>query len=122
KMTEMLTKRQREQLKGMRGKVFHLPDSVEPPLAVARPPMRKPGYPPELFGSYDFEIRYLWALMVWHELGTSDKQDELIKKAVEEWDDAYAGLRAPGIENVAAMHERTERALKDTLTAKQRKR
>jgi len=124
KMTEMLTKSQRERLKEMRGKAFVAPIEREPPIASDKP---KPAssdsnYPPALFGVYDFEIRYLLSGSVWTELGIKEDQRASINRGIDEWEAEYAKKKGDPIEKAAELHERTAKSLSDILTPNQRKR
>src|SRR3954452_11252842 len=72
KMSEMLTRAQRERLKELRGKPFAGKvafDSIAGPGAVPMDqPHREPKFAAHLFGQYDIELRYLADPAVWREL------------------------------------------------------
>lgn len=131
KMTEMLTRTQRDRLKDMRGKPFA--GKVETvPVDAKKEAADLPNlvYPPQLFGVYDFEIRYLGSISVQRELGMQQDGGAIIRKdagalinrKIEEWDIEYAPIKDGPIEKVADLHERTAKALDAVLTPAQRKR
>jgi hypothetical protein len=115
KMTEMLTKSQRERLKGMQGKVFWGKVDLTGPEVEIRPSL----YPSELFGAYDFELRYSASARVRAELETSAEQQEKLSVAADEWDKEYQRLGL-SVERAGELHDRTAKALDEVLTPKQR--
>src|SRR5262249_4461446 len=117
KMTEMLTKPQRERLKGLQGKVFWGKVDVTGPEVEVRPSL----YPSELFGTYDFELRYSASARIRTELELSAEQQEKLSVAADDWDKEYQRLGL-SVERAGELHERTAKALDDVLTPKQRAR
>jgi hypothetical protein len=76
KMAEMLTRTQREKLKELRGKQFtgELDSAFFSVPASAVPKVKRSAYPPESFGTYDYEVYYLANARVGKELkGTEDQ-------------------------------------------------
>jgi hypothetical protein len=121
KMTEMLTRTQRERLKEMRGKPFTgSPEAIWVEAKMADFP--KFVYPPQLFGVYDFEVRYLGSIALWREVGIQPNQRAAINRALREWDDEYFRIKDWPVEKVADLHDRTAKGLDSLLTPTQRKR
>jgi hypothetical protein len=121
KMTEMLTRTQRERLTQMRGKPFTA--KVEAgPVEAKKVGLPKFVYPPELFGVYDFEIRYLNSGSVWKEVGIKEEQRASINRALEEWEAEHARIKDGPVEKVAELHDRAARGLNAVFTPDQRKR
>lgn len=121
KIAEMLTKAQRERLKELKGKAFAGAIDRKPEV---KKPVDLPAfkYPAALFGSYDFEIRYLETGSMWIELGINADQQKLIGRELEGWESEYSKIRDGGLDKVAGLHERTAKALDTILTPRQRTR
>jgi hypothetical protein len=145
KMTEMLTKGQRERLKEMRGKVFggkvDWSVTAEKPKAAAvdevpgpkvelpkpNPPMREfrlllSAYPPSLFGVYDLELRYLATPELRAELKVTAEQGRKLDSALEDWSKAHLALPGLNLDRAGRLHEQTAKAINEILKPDQRKR
>jgi hypothetical protein len=150
KMTEMLTRAQRERLKNLRGKPFNLKEDngglkgerpqapvVNPPTIPAAPPDRgvpaapparevpaapvRVAYPPELFGIYEYEIRYLGVDSYRKEIGITEDQLKSVVRGVNLWEVDFMRLRERRGMLVAAaeFHDEAKKAVGDLLTPKQ---
>lgn len=117
KMAEMLTRTQRERLKDLRGKPFGGKVEVAPGPEKKPEDPAKAGYPPALFGLYEFEVRYLWGVE-----GLTDGQKVDVIRGQATWDASYSALKGDPIEKAADLHDETAKLLNTVLTAKQRKR
>jgi hypothetical protein len=119
RMTEMLTRTQRERLKELRGKAFGGKVEFVESATKEAARRREPAYPAELFGVFDFEIRFLDSLAVRQECGIREDQVESIRRAIAAWEE----LRRPlPIDRLGELHETTANSLSELLTPKQRKR
>jgi len=117
KMAEMLTKTQRERLKEMRGSPFA--GQVNFGQVTRDAPTWI--YPSELFGLYDFELRYLLSTRMRAELDlTADQREKLILSA-DVWDSEYQ-KRGLSVEKAGELHDLTAKALDEILTPRQRSR
>ena len=127
RMAEMLTRAQRERLKDLRGKPFEA--RVEPVQgkAAAVKAARSSVYPHQLFGVYDFEVRYLTSGAVRSELGIAEDQMPPIHRELDAWEVAFTRLREIGqpetaVEEAAQLHDQSKKLLESVLTPKQRER
>ncbi|HJZ93170.1 MAG TPA: hypothetical protein VKE40_19995 [Gemmataceae bacterium] len=118
KMAEMLTRTQRERLKELKGKPF----GGKVDFAEIGRPASSLRYPAELFGVYDFEIRYLSSGVVWDELKVTVEQMPSLQKAIDTWNSDYDQLKGTPVERALQLHDKTAKALDDLLTPEQRKR
>jgi hypothetical protein len=141
KITEMLTRTQREKLNELRGKPFRsdvppttvpvkklfgpvVPPAPKPKVEVLPPPrvvLVPPPYPRELFGLFDYELRYLGIEKYRDALGVPKDQVASIEKELESWNADYTEMRQKTemIPSVIKFHDRTAQALAAVLTAKQ---
>jgi hypothetical protein len=131
KMTEMLTRTQRERLRELRGKAFGGKVDWVSPIKINLPTfdeaktksmLKQATYPPGLFGYYDFEFRYLDRWFIQREIGIKEDQLEGIRRELVSWEDAYKPLKDAPIERIIELHERSAKSISDNLTEKQRKR
>lgn len=109
KMAEMLTRAQRDRLKGLKGQAFE--GKVELGATATRSPSQ---YPSELFGLYDVELRYLANEAIRTELKTTDEQKRQIDEGLTEYE-RLVTFKKP----VLDLHFHTETVLQKTLTAVQ---
>lgn len=116
KMTEMLSRAQRERLTELKGKGFGGKiDYTQPTTKLS------PMYPPGLFGMYDLELRYVTNPFVRSELKITDAQAKNLDSAESEWlRDVKDGRIVPSM--IDSQHQLTERTLAEHLTREQRTR
>jgi hypothetical protein len=121
KMTEMLTRAQREKLKEVKGKAF---EGKVDFAAVAWNVSDSPRYPRELFGYYDLELFYLYEDHdLRKELKLTPKQALETYKHLQLWSmaaDWYARTATP--KDIARAHDSTAEALKTILSKEQQTR
>jgi|GEM_PF-3381301 len=127
KMTEMLTKTQRERLKEMRGKPFGAKVDFAPTPSPALDIPKDIGsiYRGELFGIYEFELKYLnWEyLWGWGIRGFLSRQQAVERDASQaEWARTYMYVGRAPFREFSRLHELTEKALDKILTKDQRDR
>jgi hypothetical protein len=123
KMAEMLTRAQRERLKEMRGKPF----AGKVDLAALEAPrlgqkeVRTPSYPKDLFGVYDFELRYLESHAIRTAIGIPEGNADAIRRRIAEWNEEFERRRLRP-ESAGELSDLTAKALDDLLAAKSRAR
>jgi Spy/CpxP family protein refolding chaperone len=126
KIAEMLTRTQRERLKELKGKAFGgkvdfltLTSIVSPGWSVLTE--SQAAYVPELYGYYDFELRYLANRNVRaYELDVNATQSAAINEALERWEEEYKKLGEGAVTKAGGLHDLTAKVL-EVLTAEQRK-
>lgn len=117
KMAEMLTRTQRERLKELRGKPFAGKVDLGP---TGESPARK--YPKELFGLYSTELEYLADPAVRDELKITDDQARKIDGESAGWRVEFNSIQGSTESRIAALHDRTAKAITGILTAEQQAR
>jgi hypothetical protein len=118
KLTEMLTRNQRERLKELRGKEF----LGKFALPAHKESTNRPGYPLKLFGIYDLELRYLAHTDIRDELKLTAVQIADLSTALKSWEERFATTEFDPDSSAIGLHWFTAAAVKNLLDDKQRSR
>lgn len=117
KMTEMLTRVQRERLKELKGKGFEGKVGFDVSDDVG---VRGSKYPKHLFGLYDYELSYLRSSQIKIELSLTEKQQVDLSQAGSDTKGYWNLSIAPDLAD--ANHRQAEDAINKVLTKAQRDR